>query len=115
MRQRRAETLVTEEPYAFIAHVRVCGGAGRVTAGSTRKGFMEQKRPDLMDTADIDPDSMVLRVMIPGLIGWMVHAIAVVPWLIWAQANFVVLLQRLRFRHREVSRVGCDQRQPYRT
>jgi hypothetical protein len=26
MRQRRAETLVTEEPYAFIAHVRGCGG-----------------------------------------------------------------------------------------
>ena len=37
MRQRSAETLVTEEPYELIAHVRVCGGAGRVTAGSTRK------------------------------------------------------------------------------
>jgi hypothetical protein len=37
MRQRGAETLVTEEPYELIAHVRVCGGAGRVTAGSTRK------------------------------------------------------------------------------
>ena len=37
MRQRSAETLVTEEPYAFIAHVRVCGGAGWVTTGSTRK------------------------------------------------------------------------------
>src|SRR6266436_3245814 len=37
MRQSGAETLVTEEPYAFIAHVRVCGGAGRETAGSTRK------------------------------------------------------------------------------
>ena len=37
MRQSGAETLVTEEPYAFIAHVRVCGGAGWVTAGSTRK------------------------------------------------------------------------------
>ena len=30
-------TLVTEEPYAFIAHVRVCGGAGWATACSTRK------------------------------------------------------------------------------
>ena len=37
MRQRSAETLVTEEPYALIAHVRVCGGAGWVTTGSTRK------------------------------------------------------------------------------
>jgi hypothetical protein len=36
MRQRRAETLVTEEPYALIALVRICGGAGRVTTGSTR-------------------------------------------------------------------------------
>jgi len=37
MRQSGAETLVTEEPDAFIAHVRVCGGAGWVTIGSTRK------------------------------------------------------------------------------
>jgi len=37
MRQRGAETLVTEEPDAFIAHVRVGGGAGWVTTGSTRK------------------------------------------------------------------------------
>jgi hypothetical protein len=37
MRQSGAETLVTEEPDALIAHVRVCGGAGRVTTGSTRK------------------------------------------------------------------------------
>ena len=37
MRQSGAETLVTEEPYALIAHVRVCGGAGWVTTGSTRK------------------------------------------------------------------------------
>ena len=37
MRQRGAETLVPEEPYALIAHVRVCGGAGWVTTGSTRK------------------------------------------------------------------------------
>ncbi len=37
MHQSGAETLVTEEPYALIAHVRVCGGAGRATAGSTRK------------------------------------------------------------------------------
>jgi hypothetical protein len=26
MHQSSAEALVTEEPYAFIAHVRVCGG-----------------------------------------------------------------------------------------
>ena len=37
MRQSGTETLVTEEPYALIAHVRVCGGAGWVTTGSTRK------------------------------------------------------------------------------
>ena len=37
MRQRGVDTLVTEEPDAFIAHVRVCGGAGWVTTGSTRK------------------------------------------------------------------------------
>src|SRR5215471_804693 len=37
MRQSSAETLVTEEPYALIAHVRVCGGAGWVTTGSTRR------------------------------------------------------------------------------
>jgi tetratricopeptide (TPR) repeat protein len=37
MRQSGAETLVTEEPYALIAHVRVCGGAGWVTTGSTRR------------------------------------------------------------------------------
>src|SRR5215472_11319795 len=36
MRQSSAEALVTEEPYALIAHVRVCGGAGWVTTGSTR-------------------------------------------------------------------------------
>ena len=37
MRQSGAATLATEEPDAFIAHVRVCGGAGWVTTGSTRK------------------------------------------------------------------------------
>jgi len=37
MRQSRADTLVTEEPDALIAHVRGCGGAGWVTTGSTRK------------------------------------------------------------------------------
>jgi hypothetical protein len=36
MRQSSAETLVTEEPDERIVHVRICGGAGRVTAGSTR-------------------------------------------------------------------------------
>ena len=37
MRQRGAETLVTEEPDALITHVRDCGGAGWVTIGSPRK------------------------------------------------------------------------------
>jgi uncharacterized protein len=37
MRQSSAETLVPEEPYELIAHVRDCGGAGWATTGSTRK------------------------------------------------------------------------------
>jgi hypothetical protein len=41
MRQSGAETLVTEEPYELIAHVRICGGAGWVTTGSTRKSFVD--------------------------------------------------------------------------
>jgi hypothetical protein len=40
MRQSCADALATEEPDALIAHVRVCGGAGRVTVGSTRKGVV---------------------------------------------------------------------------
>ncbi len=36
MRQRGVETLITEEPDDLIGHVRICGGAGWVTAGSTR-------------------------------------------------------------------------------
>src|SRR6185295_4902966 len=40
MRQSCADALATEEPDALIAHVRVCGGAGRVTVGSTRKGII---------------------------------------------------------------------------
>jgi len=44
MRQRGAKTLVTEEPYAFIVHVRVCGGVGWVTAGSTRKATANSLR-----------------------------------------------------------------------
>ena len=59
MHQSGAETLVTEEPYAFIAHARVCGGAGWATAGSTRKadafqpplvprcGFQARLRPSV--------------------------------------------------------------------
>ncbi len=31
MRQSGAETLTTEEPDELIAHVRICGGAGRET------------------------------------------------------------------------------------
>ena len=37
MRQSCADALATEEPDALITHVRVCGGAGWVTIGSTRK------------------------------------------------------------------------------
>jgi hypothetical protein len=37
MRQRGAEALATEEPDELMAHVRVCGGVGWVTTGSTRK------------------------------------------------------------------------------
>jgi hypothetical protein len=37
MRQSCADTLATEEPDELITHVRVCGGAGWVTIGSTRK------------------------------------------------------------------------------
>ena len=33
----RAAAALLEEPYALIAHVRVCGGAGWVTTGSTRQ------------------------------------------------------------------------------
>jgi hypothetical protein len=44
MRQRDVETLITEEPDALIAHVRVCGGAGRATAGSTRSGTAARLR-----------------------------------------------------------------------
>jgi hypothetical protein len=36
MRQSGADTLITEEPDERIVHVRICGGGGRVTAGSTR-------------------------------------------------------------------------------
>ena len=45
MRQSGAETLVTEEPYELIAHVRICGGAGWVTTGSTRKPISQEKLP----------------------------------------------------------------------
>jgi hypothetical protein len=39
MHQSHAGTLAPEEPDELIAHVRVCGGAGWVTTGSTRKRF----------------------------------------------------------------------------
>ena len=43
MHQSGAETRVTEEPYAFMAHVRICGGAGWATTGSTRQAFASQR------------------------------------------------------------------------
>ena len=36
MRQSGVNALITEEPDERIVHVRICGGAGRATAGSTR-------------------------------------------------------------------------------
>ena len=39
MHQSRAGTLAPKEPDELIAHVRVCGGAGWVTTGSTRKRY----------------------------------------------------------------------------
>ncbi len=36
MRQSGADTLITEEPDERMVHVRICGGAGRATTGSTR-------------------------------------------------------------------------------
>ncbi|HEV8711635.1 MAG TPA: hypothetical protein VGX03_02260 [Candidatus Binatia bacterium] len=36
MRRRGVETLTTEEPDDLSGHVRLCGGAGWATAGSTR-------------------------------------------------------------------------------
>jgi predicted TIM-barrel fold metal-dependent hydrolase len=47
MRQRGAETLATEEPDDLIGHVRVCGGAGWVTTGSTRNSRVDEHSPTL--------------------------------------------------------------------
>src|SRR6266481_8532523 len=41
MRQRSAETLAPEEPYALIAHVRVCGG------GAPFNGIRDRSRREL--------------------------------------------------------------------
>ena len=40
MRQRCAESLITEEPDELIAHVRICGEDGWVTAVFTRRMFV---------------------------------------------------------------------------
>ena len=40
----RMETCGTEEPYEGKPHVRICGGAGWVTAGSTRTSDGPQRR-----------------------------------------------------------------------
>ena len=34
-----AEAMITEEPDERMVHVRICGGAGRATTGSTRMHF----------------------------------------------------------------------------
>jgi hypothetical protein len=44
MRQRGVETLITEEPDDLIGHVRICGGAGWATAGSTRNRIAARLR-----------------------------------------------------------------------
>ncbi len=44
MRQRGVATLITEEPDDLIGHVRICGGAGRATAGSTRNRIAARER-----------------------------------------------------------------------
>ena len=54
MHQSGAETLVTEEPYALIAHVRVCGG-GR---SGNRWLYPEADRPQWQ--------LVPLRVSVPG-------------------------------------------------
>jgi len=36
MRQDLIRVLITDEPDELIAHVRICGGGGPVTAASTR-------------------------------------------------------------------------------
>jgi len=55
MRQRDVETLITEEPDALIAHVRVCGGAGWATAGSTRNVTAARWRPCLNLNGAVGP------------------------------------------------------------
>ena len=47
MHQSRAGTLAPEEPDACMAHVRVCGGAGWVPTGSTRKPTPNSVRSSL--------------------------------------------------------------------
>jgi hypothetical protein len=44
MRQRGVETLMTEEPDDLIGHVRICGGAGWATTGSTRNRIAARLR-----------------------------------------------------------------------
>src|SRR5262249_31446450 len=73
MRQSCADTLATEEPDELIAHVRVCGGAGRVTVGSTRKrtghttGFFSRR----MSTACGPP--LTAGVRHPEKLAWAVR------------------------------------------
>jgi hypothetical protein len=59
MRQSGAETLVTEEPYELIAHVRTCGGAGWETTGSTRKPYRGGFPPD--NVAQIPPKPLSIQ------------------------------------------------------
>ena len=50
MHQSRAGTLTPEEPDELIAHVRVCGGAGWVTTGSTRKFGIFRQNAKVVDS-----------------------------------------------------------------
>ena len=60
MHQSHAGTLAPEEPDELIAHVRVCGGAGWVTTGSTRK-------PTAPRTASASSTSSVARRLTAGV------------------------------------------------
>ena len=90
MRQSSAETLVTEEPYELIAHVRICGGAGRVTAGPTRK-----------------PTRRSARLM-PGVCA--VHAVMLGSESLLSRCTWSRRTREAQGRHREVGSEGSVER-----
>ena len=78
MRQSSAEALVTEEPYALIAHVRVCGG-GRV--GNHRlypEGWHHAAKASRSEDLDIEEpvacwyaSAFHFHTTLPGILGSM--------------------------------------------